>query len=514
MSYKNELSENLIFAVKSLFKDAGVLGSEETASGLYCDFLLPAPISPDSFEIIKASMTAPAAPCAFELSSFSGLHSDESIEGHFPQRIYVTAFATEKELSDHRDFTSRAAENDHKKIGARLSLFSSSETVGQGLVLWHPNGAMVRVLLEQYQQQMNILNGYSWVFTPHIGRAELWRISGHLENFADDMYSPMDIDGEKYYLKPMNCPFHISIYNSEARSYRELPVRYAEYGTVYRYEMSGTLHGLTRVRGFTQDDAHIFCLPEQVEKELTDTIKLSLHTLSSFGLSDHRIYISTKPEKKAIGSDAEWEAATDILKKAADNLGLTYAIDEGGGAFYGPKIDIKLLDSLGREVQCSTIQFDFNLPGRFNVTYIGADGKSHTPYMIHRALFGSIERFMALLIEYHKGDFPFWLAPVQIGIVPVRESNIGYCELLKNKLLDNGLRAEVKYESIDMREKIKRFSQQKLPYIFIAGDREASRSEFSVRSRQDGELGPMDLEKFLALVRPELEKGKAKRILD
>jgi threonyl-tRNA synthetase len=490
------------------------MGSEMTVTGFYCNFLLPSPVSPEGFEKIKANMKAPAEPCVFELYSFSGIHSEEDIPGKFFQRIYVLAFATDRELREHKEQMKLASEADHRKIGAQLSLFSGSGAIGQGLVLWHPKGAMVRVLLEQYQQQMNISNGYSWVFTPHIGKARLWEISGHLENFSEDMYSPLEIDNEKYYLKPMNCPFHISIYNSEPRSYRDLPIRYAEYGTVYRYEMSGTLHGLTRVRGFTQDDAHIFCSPEQIEMELTNTLKLSLHTLSSFGLSGSSIYISTRPEKKAIGSNEQWEVAINILKKAVRNLGLSYDIDEGGGAFYGPKIDIKLLDSLGRDVQCSTIQLDFNLPGRFGMSYMDRDGQFRTPYMIHRALFGSIERFMALLTEHHKGDFLFWLAPVQVGIVPVRPSHSDYCRRLKNKLMDNGIRAEVNNGDMDMRDKIKGFSLEMIPYVFVAGDRDMEASAFFVRSRKNGKLGQMKLEEFLSYVEPELNEGKAKRVLD
>ena len=403
---------------------------------------------------------------------------------------------------------------DHKILGAQLELFSKSDEIGQGLVLWHPKGATIRFLLEQFSQAAHMLNGYQWAYTPHIGRAELWKISGHLENYKDSMYSPIDIDGDEYYLKPMNCPFHFVIYNSQTRSYRDLPMRIAEFGTVYRYELSGALHGLTRVRGFTQDDAHIICTPEQVESEVASALKFSLYILRSFGLSEFRPYVSTKPKNKSIGLDEQWDMATEVLKKAVIAAGLEYEIDEGGGAFYGPKIDLKLCDSLGREWQCSTIQFDFNLPERFKMKYVGSDGKNHAPFVVHRALFGSIERFFALLIEHYKGDFPLWFAPVQFAIVPIKASHDDYCKRLEISLKKAGLRADGDYTEINMREKIKRFETEKMPYILVVGDKDIEAGGFSVRSRSRGNLGAMNLESLLEHIKEDIDLGKPKYILE
>ena len=404
--------------------------------------------------------------------------------------------------------------SDHKMLGAQLGLFSKSDEVGQGLVLWHPKGATIRFLLEQFSQSAHLLNGYTWAYTPHIGRSELWKISGHLDNFRESMYNPIDIDGEEYYLKPMNCPFHFIIYNSELRSYRDLPIRMAEFGTVYRYELSGTLNGLTRVRGFTQDDAHIICTPEQVEGEVAFALKFSLYILRSFGLTEFRPYISTKPESKSIGTDEQWEMATEVLKKAVEAAGQKYEIDEGGGAFYGPKIDLKLCDALGREWQCSTIPFDFNLPERFKMKYVGTDGKNHAPYVVHRALFGSIERFLALLLEHYKGDFPLWFAPVQFGIVPIMAYHNDYCKKLEIELKKSGLRPEADYSELHMREKIKRFESEKIPYILVVGDKDIAAGGFSVRSRKQKDLGMMSFEALAEYIKGELELGKPKYILE
>ncbi len=401
---------------------------------------------------------------------------------------------------------------DHRKIGAEMSLFSKSEGVGPGLVLLHPNGAILRYLLEQFSQGAHILNDYQWVYTPHIGRAELWKTSGHLEHYKESMYNPVNIDGEEYYLKPMNCPFHFTVYNSEIRSYRDLPMRIAEIGTVYRYELSGTLNGLTRVRGFTQDDAHIICTPEQVEREVIFALKFSLYVLRAFGLTEFKPYVSTKPEGKSIGSEELWDMATEVLKKAVVSSGLEYEIDEGGGAFYGPKIDLKLYDSLGREWQCSTIQFDFNLPERFQMKYVGSDGKNHTPYVIHRALFGSVERFLALLIEHYQGDFPLWLAPVQFAVIPIAPAHNEYGRKLEISLKKMGLRVKTDDSGINMKEKIRYFELKKVPYMLIAGDKEIKQNTFSVRSRKHGNLGMMDIHSFQDFIREDLEQGKPKYI--
>ena len=511
--YKNDLIELLQESVAELY--AGVFISHViTESGFYCDFDLPEPLTPVKVEAIKGWLSGRDIPCAYDLSDFSGAYQDGDASGKMLQRINITAFATQNELSIFKDKIAKAAERDHKKLGAQLDLFSTSEEIGAGLVLWHPKGAVIRSLLEHFSQSAHMLNGYQWAYTPHIGRAELWKISGHLENYKDSMYNPIDIDGEEYFLKPMNCPFHFVIYNSAIRSYRDLPIRMAEFGTVYRYELSGALHGLTRVRGFTQDDAHIICTPEQIESEVAFALKFSLYILRSFGLSDFKPFVSTKPKNKSIGSDELWDMATDILKKAIAAAGLVYEIDEGGGAFYGPKIDLKLYDSLGREWQCSTIQFDFNLPDRFKMKYIGSDGKSHTPYVVHRALFGSIERFMALLIEHYKGDFPLWFAPVQFAIVPISPSHKEYCKKLEINLKKSELRVEADYTEANMREKIKRFETQKIPYILVIGDKEIERNGFAVRSRKHGNLGLMDLNSLTAHIKEDLDQGKPKYIIE
>lgn len=513
LDYKSNLKGLFQEAVTELYSGRLVF-DEITENGFYCDFDLSGPLNPEKIAGIKDWLLDKRIPCAYELSGFSGAYLDGDASKKMLQRIYVTAFETQDKLQAYQEKIAKAAEHDHKKLGAQLGLFSTSDEIGQGLVLWHPKGATIRFLLEQFSQAAHLLNGYQWAYTPHIGRSELWKTSGHLDNFKDSMYSPLDIDGEEYYLKPMNCPFHFIIYNSETRSYRDLPMRMAEFGTVYRYELSGTLHGLTRVRGFTQDDAHIICTPEQVGSEVAFALKFSLYILRSFGLTEFKPYVSTKPKNKSIGSDEQWAMATEVLKKAVVAAGLEYDIDEGGGAFYGPKIDLKLYDSLGREWQCSTIQFDFNLPERFKMKYVGSDGKNHTPYIVHRALFGSIERFFALLIEHYKGDFPLWYAPVQFAIVPINGSHNEYCKRLEIDLKKQGLRVEADYTESHMREKIKRFETQKIPYIFVVGDKDIEAGGFSVRSRKHGNLGLMNLQSLSVHIKDDIEQGKPKYILE
>ena len=513
LDFKNKLLVLLRTAVVELYSGTTVYG-EITESGFFCDFDLPEPINPEKIAAIDDWLSEKEIQCAYELSGFSGAYLDGDSNKKMLQRVYVTAFETKEELLEHQEKLAKAVEHDHKKIGTQLGFFSTSEDIGQGLVLWHPKGAMVRFLLERFSQEAHLLNGYQWAYTPHIGRSELWKISGHLENFRDSMYNAIDIDGDEYYLKPMNCPFHFIIYNSEIRSYRDLPFRMAEFGTVYRYELSGTLHGLTRVRGFTQDDAHIICTPEQVESEVASALRFSLYILRSFGLTEFKPYVSTKPEKKSIGSDEQWEMATEVLKKAAVAAGLDYEIDEGGGAFYGPKIDLKLYDSLGREWQCSTIQFDFNLPERFKMKYVGSDGKNHTPYVVHRALFGAIERFFALLVEHYKGDFPFWFAPIQFAIVPINQSHNDYCKKLEIALKSRGLRVEADYIETHMREKIKSFETQKVPYMLVIGDKDIEAGGFSVRSRRDGNLGMMTLDELVEYIKDDIGQGKPKYIME
>ncbi len=504
--YKKLLASRLFEAVQQYYGYASCVLFRESGEGFYCDYDI-SPLTPEAFSEISKRVEANDLDCAFELHSFSGVYEDGNAKNRMLQRIYVTAFATAAELSEYKSFVEEASKCDHKALGNELKLFSSSSEIGQGLILWHPKGAMIRYLLESFGQKAHILNGYEWVYTPHIGRVELWKTSGHLDFYKDAMYSPMIIDQEEYYLKPMNCPFHINIYNSEIHSYRDLPVKYAEYGTVYRYELSGALNGLTRVRGFTQDDAHIICTPEQIEKEVADALKFSLYMLRSFGLNKFQAYISTKPKEKSVGDIRDWEMATDVLKRAVVSAGLEYEIDEGGGAFYGPKIDLKLFDSLNREWQCSTIQFDFNLPERFHMFYVGADGQHHTPYMVHRALFGSLERFMALLIEHYKGDFPFWFAPKQFGIVPVNAAHNHYAKRLSRELTAQGFRVSLSSGDDNMRSKIKRFQLEKIPYILVVGDREAASGTFAVRSRKDGDLGAMDIPSLQKHLNPQMEQG-------
>ena len=425
------------------------------------------------------------------------------------QRIYGTAWATPAELKGHLDRLEDAKKRDHRTISKNLDFFSTSEAVGPGLILWHPKGAMVRFLAEQFSQQAHLLNGYDWVYTPHIGRAGLWQTSGHLDFFKDSMYSPMEVDGDEYYLKPMSCPFHAEIYKSRPRSYRDLPIRYAEYAQVYRYELSGTLNGMTRVRGFCQDDAHTFCLPDQVDAEIHHALKFSLYVLRTFGLTNFKAYLSTRSEKKAIGSPEDWETAVAHLQAAVDRENLPYERDEGGGAFYGPKIDLKVQDSLGREWQLSTIQFDFNLPGRFGLSYIGPDGQPHTPFMIHRALFGSAERFFAMLVEHYAGAFPLWLAPTQVSLVPVTDTHLEYARSVATELKRSGLRVEVNDGDGRMSGKIREAQIEKIPYVLVVGSKEQKNGTVSVRSREAGDIGPMTLPPFLELIREASALGSA-----
>ena len=507
IEFKQKAEESLLCAVREVYPEASRLGFEEQAEGFFCDYELPQPLDPESFSQIGAALKEQEDDVILELDRFSGVYENGSASGRMVQRIYVLAFESESALREYKNRRIEASQRDHRVLGQQLRLFSSSEEIGQGLVLWHPKGAMVRHLLEEFDQKAHLLNGYQWVYSPHIGRAELWERSGHLDFYRDSMYSPIAIDGEEYYLKPMSCPFHIAIYNSEPHSYRDLPVRLAEFGTVYRYELSGTLSGLTRVRGFTQDDAHILCTPEQVEDEIAGALQLSLYILHSFGFDEFSAYIATKPEEKSIGDNEQWARATEILRGAVESAGMRWEYDEGGGAFYGPKIDLKLRDALGRQWQCSTIQFDFNLPERFGMHYVGQDGLNHTPVMVHRALFGSIERFMAMLIEYYRGDFPFWFAPVQLGVVPIRPQHGEYCRSLARELRRRGLRVALRDEDDNLRGKIKALEKERVPYILVVGDREVERGVFSVRSRKAGELGAMDVGTFEEYLKPELEQG-------
>jgi threonyl-tRNA synthetase len=415
------------------------------------------------------------------------------------QRIYGTSFFSKQELEDFLKQLEEAKKRDHRKIGKELDLFSLQEQAGPGLVFWHPKGALIRSEIENFWKAEHLRAGYDFVYTPHIAKLDLWRTSGHVDFYKDSMYSAMKIDETDYQLKPMNCPFHILIYKNDLRSYRDLPLRWAETGTVYRYERSGVLAGLFRVRGFTQDDAHIFCLPEKIEEEIQGVIDFTLHILKSFGFEEFEIFVSTRPEKY-VGSQEDWQRAEDALKRAAEAKKLSYSVEEGGGAFYGPKIDVKIKDAIGRSWQCSTIQFDFNLPERFDISYIGEDGKPHRPYMVHRALLGSMERFFGVLIEHYAGAFPLWLAPVQVILLPISERHISRVQELEANLIAAQFRAksDLKNEKIGL--KIRRAQLEKIPFMVVIGDKEAENGTLSVRNRFEGDIGSMSYEQFLSLI--------------
>ena len=420
------------------------------------------------------------------------------------QRIYGISFPGKKDLNAYLEYLEEARNRDHRTIGGNLDLFSINDTAGPGLVLWHPKGARIRHQIEDFWREAHYSGGYELVGSPHIGRSRLWETSGHLDFFHENMYPPMDIDGQGYFAKPMNCPFHSLIYKSRRRSYRELPFRWAELGTVYRYEMAGTLHGLLRVRGFTQDDAHIFCRPDQVEEEVARVIDFTMFILKSFGFEDFNVYISTRPDK-AVGDPADWERATDALKRAVDSQQLPYRIDEGAGAFYGPKIDVTINDALNREWQCTTIQFDFNLPERFDLSYVGPDGKFHRPYMVHRALLGAMERFFGLLIEHYAGNFPLWLAPVQAAVLPVSDPYAEYAGEVARRLNSAGLRAEVDPQDAKLGFKIREAEIQKIPYMVIVGKQEVAAQTISVRRHGAGDLGSMSTLDLIARMQQEVE---------
>ena len=406
------------------------------------------------------------------------------------QRIYGTAFESPAALDAHLERLAEAERRDHRTLGRQLGLFSVHDEIGPGLIVWHPKGGIVRSLIEDYWRDIHYRQGYSIVYSPHIGRARLWQTSGHLDFYRDSMYAPMEIDEQEYFLKPMNCPFHIQIYRSALRSYRELPLRIAELGTVYRYERSGVLHGLMRVRGFTQDDAHIFCLPDQVAGEVGSVLDLTFEMMAAFGFDDYDIMLSTRPDK-FVGEPAMWEHATESLREALVSRKLSYDIDEGGGAFYGPKIDIKITDALGRAWQCTTVQFDFNLPERFDLVFQDDQGNRARPYMVHRAILGSLERFFWVLVEHYAGAFPLWLAPVQAVVIPIADRHIEYAEQVAGQLRDAGFRAEVDDRSERMNLKIRQAQLQKVPYMLVVGDREADAGAAAVRTREGENRGAL-----------------------
>jgi threonyl-tRNA synthetase len=444
----------------------------------------------------------------FKLLSVAGAYwrGDENRE--MLQRIYGTAFSEKSQLEQYLHLLEEAKKRDHRKLGKDLELFSIDDTVGSGLILWHPRGAIMRKIIEDFWKDEHIKNGYQIIYTPHIAKLNLWEISGHTQFYRDNMYSPIDIDGVKFQLKPMNCPFHITIYKSQIRSYRNLPIRFAELGTVYRYEKTGVLHGLLRVRGFTQDDAHIFTTTEQLEAEILEVIRLTLHILKTFGFSEYQVFLSTRPEK-FVGTIENWERATDALKSALEKLNITSSIDPGEGVFYGPKIDIKIKDALGRPWQCSTIQVDFNLPEKFDVTYIDRDNQKHRAVMIHRALMGSLERFFGVLIEHYAGDFPLWLAPVQVAVIPVSEKSFEYAKGVSRHLKEAQIRVEEFFENDKLGYKIRNAELKKIPYILVVGEEEAKTNTVSVRERiEHKEKRGILLENFIKEINNKIELKK------
>ena len=436
---------------------------------------------------------------SFKLLSIAGAYWRGSEKNQMLTRIYGTAWSNPKELRAYLDHLEDVERRDHRKLGKDLDLFSLHEEAGPGLVYWHPRGARIRQIIEQFWREEHYKNGYEMVYTPHVGKSWLWETSGHLGFYKDSMYPPMEMDKADYYVKPMNCPFHIMIYNNSLRSYRDLPCRWAELGTVYRYEKAGALHGLMRVRGFTQDDAHLFCTPEQMDDEIEEVLRFSIHMLKAFGFEDFHAYISTRPEK-SVGDPTLWDSATESLKKAVEKAGLKYDIDEGGGAFYGPKIDLKIKDAIGREWQLSTVQFDFNLPERFKMTFVDKDGKEKRPLMIHRALLGSIERFFGVLLENYAGAFPPWLSPDQIAIVPVGEMAFDYARSLEKRFREAGLRAYCDLSGERMNAKIRKAQQMKVPYQVIIGEKEMAADQVSVRYRGGKQANGVSTADFIAEV--------------
>ncbi len=443
-------------------------------------------------------------PEAVKLLNVAGAYWRGDEHNPMLQRVYATAWETPQELQDYLAWREEVEKRDHRRLLKQLDLVSFHEEAGPGLAYWHPRGAMMRKEIEDFWRDQHIEGEYEFVNTPHIGKAWLWNTSGHLDFYKENMYAPMEIDEQEYYLKPMNCPFHIIIYKTRLRSYRELPLRWAELGTVYRYERSGVLHGLMRVRGFTQDDAHIICTAEQMEAEVLRVLRFSMQMLREFGFSEFEAYLSTRP-KKAVGDPARWAQAQASLLRAIEAEQLSYKVDEGGGAFYGPKIDLKIKDALGRAWQLTTIQFDFNLPERFDMVYVGEDGQEHQPYMVHRALLGSLERFFGILVEHYGGAFPVWLSPEQVRVIPVADRHLDYARQVERRLRKARVRVKVDGAPQRMQAKIRDAQLEKVPYMLVVGDKDVAAESVSVRLRSGKDLGLIGLEDFVAQIRKAIE---------
>jgi len=551
----------LATAVTDLFPETKVAGGPPIDNGFYYDFAKPTPFTPEDLEKIEARMreivaadqpfefaetTRDAAQAhwdklgekyklhflsaipegakvttykngpfldlcrgphvestgrigAFKITHVAGAYWLGSEKNEMLQRIYGTAFATQAELDEHVHRIEESLKRDHRRLGKELDIFSIHEEVGAGLVFWHPKGGALRHAMETFWKEEHLKRGYQFVYTPHIASEKLFEISGHLQNYAEMMYAPMVIDEQPYRCKPMNCPGHIMIYNTRKHSYRELPLRYAELGTVYRYERSGVLHGMERVRGFTQDDSHIFCTPDQLAGEVEGILDLMDHLLKTYGY-EYQCYLATRPKENTLGSDAEWEFATNALEQALIAKGLPYEIDEGGGAFYAPKIDVKLKDALGRDWQCPTIQVDLNLPKRFGVYYTGPDGQNHEVIMLHRALYGSLERFVGIFIEHTGGEFPVWVAPTQVIVLPVHPKAFEYAQATAAMLKDVNIRVEVDTRDEKLGAKIRDAEMQKVPYMLVVGPRDAEAGTCAPRRKGQGDLGTMPREEFVARV--------------
>lgn len=442
---------------------------------------------------------------AIKLLSTGGAYWRGDERNAMLQRIYGTSFPTQKELDAYLAKLEEIKRRDHRKLGKELDLISIQDDIGPGLVLWHPKGALVRLLIENFWREQHLQHGYQLVYSPHVARLDLWKTSGHVDYYRENMFVPMKVEASEYQLKPMNCPFHIMIYKSHMRSYRDLPIRYGELGTVYRYERTGVLHGLLRVRGFTQDDAHLFCRPDQIESEVSHVLDFTFFMMKTFGFSDFEVYLSTRPEK-AVGSEERWTQATDALEAALKNRGVAYEVDPGEGVFYGPKIDIKIKDVLGRSWQCSTVQVDFNNPERFELAYTGEDGKAHQPIMIHRALLGSIERFFGILVEHYAGAFPTWLAPVQARVLPITDKQRQYADTVVSQLQAAGYRTEADARNEKIGLKIREAEKAKIPYMLVVGDREMEAGTVAVRGRSGANLGTLSVPGVIDLIKSDIAK--------